>query len=60
MARGKKSGKIIIPHGIDVWHHELLTADALTGAGYTVEFLNTDGIRYAKSPDVLIDNKKWE
>jgi len=60
MANGRKPGKIIIPHGVDVWHHELLTADALAGVGYTVEFLTTNGVRYAKSPDVLINGEKWE
>ncbi|TAH33838.1 hypothetical protein EYC58_00135 [Candidatus Saccharibacteria bacterium] len=60
MSKGNKPGKIIIPHGVNVWHHELLTADALAGAGYTVEFLATDAIQHAKSPDVLIDGERWE
>lgn len=60
MAKLKNTGKIVIPHGIDVWHHELLTANALAGAGYTVEFLTNKSVRYVKSPDVLIDGQKWE
>lgn len=57
MARNK-TGKTLIYHGVHVWFHELLTADALTGAGYTVEFIPTDNSE--KSPDVLIDGEKWE
>jgi hypothetical protein len=60
MARTRKFGKIIIPHGANVWRHELTTADALAGAGYMVEFLVTNGVRYAKSPDVLVDGRMWE
>jgi hypothetical protein len=60
MARNKRSGKIIIPHGVKIWHHELQTANALAGAGYTVEFIVTNGVRYAKSPDVMIERQKWE
>ena len=60
MAKARKLGKIIIPHGTGVWHHELMTADALAGAGYSVEFLATNGMQYAKSPDVLINGEEWE
>ncbi len=60
MAGKKKSGKIVIPHGLNVWHHELLTADALAGAGYNVEFLVTKTTRYEKSPDIMLGGQKWE
>ena len=60
MKRSKTPGKLIIPYGTNVWHHELLTAETLAGAGYTVEFLPANSTRYAKSPDVLIDGQKWE
>jgi hypothetical protein len=60
MTRSKKSGKIIIPHGVKVWHHELQTANALAAAGYTIEFIVINGRRYAKSPDIVVDGQKWE
>lgn len=48
------------PAGINVWRHELLTADALATAGYIVEFLPTKDIKNTKSPDVLMNGEKWE
>jgi hypothetical protein len=60
MNRSEKAGKIVIPHGINIWHHELLTADALTGAGYVVEFLAAKNVKHAKSPDVLMAGETWE
>ncbi len=60
MMRKRKSGKVIIAHGVIVWHHELLTADALSGAGYDVEFLRTKNANHSKSPDILMGGSKWE
>lgn len=57
---GKKGGAISIPAGVHVWAHELKTAKALANTGYTVRFLANNGARYAKTPDVLINNEKWE
>jgi hypothetical protein len=56
----KKLGRIIIPHGANIWHHELLTADALAGAGYIIEFLATKNMKHAKSPDALMNGEIWE
>lgn len=53
-------GEIRIPAGLTVWQHELATAEALAKAGYIVEFLATDVRNSAKSPDVIMNNKKWE
>ncbi len=60
MVLRRKTGKIIITHGIIVWHHELITADALSGAGYEVEFLHAKSTEYSKSPDILMDGNEWE
>ena len=35
----ESTGKIIIEPGLNVWPHELKTAEALAAAGYTVEFI---------------------
>lgn len=60
MSKKSNSGKVVIPQGLEIWHHELQTALALAKAGYVVEFLASNSIRYAKSPDLLISNEKWE
>lgn len=57
---GKNKGEIRIPAGINVWKHELRTANALATAGHIVEFLPTKDIKNAKSPDILLNGEKWE
>ena len=57
---GKSKGEIRIPAGVNVWKHELSTANALARVGYVVEFLPTKDIKNAKSPDILMDGEKWE
>lgn len=52
--------KIIIPNGIDIWPHELKTAQALAKSGFTVKFIQSTKIDHNKSPDVLINGLKWE
>jgi hypothetical protein len=56
----KNKGEIRIPAGINVWQHELSTANALAQAGYVVEFLPTKDIKNAKSPDILMNGETWE
>lgn len=58
MAREK--GKIIIAPGINVWPHELKTAEALAEAGHVVEFVRRREEKRAKSADALIDGVLWE
>ena len=53
-------GKIIIEAGLNVWEHELRTAEALANAGFVVEFVRKSETKYEKTADVLIDNKHWE
>ena len=53
-------GKIIIGPGVNVWPHELKTAEALAMAGYTVEFVRRSEQKRVYSADVLIDGDSWE
>lgn len=56
----KQQGKIIIAPDLNVWPHELKTAEALARAGYTVEFIRRSEEQRAKSADVLINGILWE
>ena len=56
----ESTGKIIIEPGLNVWPHELKTAEALAAAGYTVEFIRRSKIYYEKTPDVQIGSNLWE
>lgn len=49
----KPKGKIIIRPGINVWPHELRTAEALAAVGYTVEFVRKSDVAHQKTPDVI-------
>lgn len=54
------AGKIIIPDGVDVWSHELVTAKALVRYGHVVEFLKARDRRGKQTADCLIDGVVWE
>ena len=56
----KRQGKIIIAPGLNIWPHELKTAEALAGAGYVVEFVKKSEIDFEKTADTLIDGIRWE
>lgn len=56
----ESQGKIVIGPGLNVWPHELKTAEALAIAGYTVEFIRKSEIDHEKTADVLIDDAIWE
>ena len=56
----KSEGKIIIPSDINVWSHELKTAQTLAALGHTVEFIRKSNRERECSADVFIDNEKWE
>lgn len=60
MKDAKPSGSIIIPAGLDVWDHELKTAQVFAKHGYIVEFLITNQAQRAKTADVLIDGVVYE
>ena len=54
----KSSGKIVIPSGVNIWPHEFATAQALTAAGYNVEFIRKS--ERERSADAYIDGVKFE
>lgn len=56
----KNTGEIIIKPDVDVWKHEIRTAQALAAAGYTVFFLKRRERDYERTPDVMIDGEVWE
>ena len=56
----KQQGKIIIGSGINVWPHEMKTAEALAAAGYVVEFIRRSEEKRAKSSDAFIGGVIWE
>ena len=55
-----KNGKIIIDPEINIWPHELKTAEALATAGYTVQFVRRSMEFRARSADLLIEGELWE
>jgi len=59
MAR-KLKGSIIIPAGLQVWEHELKTAEVLAQRGYVVEFVAVSTHYKIKSADVIIDDVLYE
>jgi hypothetical protein len=55
-----KRGEILIPAGVDIWPHEMSTAQALAAAGKDIEFIKPAKRHHAKSPDILMDGLMWE
>lgn len=53
-------GEIFIAPDIDVWPHELRTAQALASAGYKVEFLKRRLGKHERSADISINGIIWE
>lgn len=53
-------GRVIIPPGVNVWPHELKTAQALSQAGYIVEFIPRSDGTYRKSADAFVDGIPFE
>lgn len=53
-------GKIIIQMGANVWPHELLTAEALSACGYTVEFIRKSDNEFQQSADAYLDGELYE
>lgn len=53
-------GKVIIGSDLNIWPHELRTANALAAAGYRVEFIRKSEVDYVRTADVLIDGQCWE
>lgn len=60
MVQKKKIRTVTKPHEADVWPHERLAAQALTDAGYNVEFKVNNNREFTKSPDIVIGSRPWE
>lgn len=58
--RRRTQGSIIIPAGLNVWDHELKTAQALAQYGSVVEFVAVSGAHKVKTADVAIDGVLYE
>lgn len=56
----KTRGSIVIPAGLDVWDHELKTAQVFARSGYVVEFLITNQAQRMKTADVLVNGIVYE
>lgn len=56
----KHEGKVTLNPDIDVWPHELKTAQALASVGYEVSFLKRKQGKYERTADVVIDGIAWE
>lgn len=53
-------GKVLIQPGIDIWPHELKTAQALADAGHSVMFLKRREEKGERTADIAIGNTIWE
>ena len=58
--RGQACGRVIIPPDVNLWPHELRTADALARAGHVVEFVRKNDTPHEKTADALVDGVLWE
>ena len=56
----KTKGSIIIPAGLNIWEHELKTAQVLANKNYVVEFVMVSTEQRVKSADVVIDGVLYE
>ncbi len=54
------TGRIIIEPGLNVWPHELKTAEALAAAGRTVEFIRKSDSPHVRTADVVMNGERWE
>ena len=59
-AMAKRQGKIIIGQGINIWPHELKTAQSFAAIGKDVEFIRRSEEQRVTSADVVIDGLVWE
>ena len=53
-------GNITIPADVDVWPHELKTAQALAAAGHDVRFVRKSDEPHVRTADLLMDGASWE
>ena len=55
-----KTGRIILPNGVNVWPHEFESAKVLIKYGHTVEFIKAADQKGKQTADCLIDGITWE
>lgn len=55
-----RKGKIIEPAECNIRDHERRTAKAIASTGLIVEFMPEKNQDYTKSPDLLINDVRWE
>lgn len=56
----KTKGSVTIPAGVEVWEHELRTAQVLANYGHTVCFIAKDNSHKVKSADILVNGVLYE
>jgi hypothetical protein len=56
----KTTGKIIVPPDVNLWPHEIKTAQALAGVGYSIEFIRSSTRNREHSADAYLDGIKFE
>ena len=54
------TGKIIAPPKANIRAHERKTAETLAQAGYVVEFVLASPVDNTRTPDILMNGKRWE
>lgn len=59
-AQKKRKGTVIITADVNVWEHELTTAQTLANEGYTVTFIRKSTKFREHSADIYIDGIAWE
>lgn len=59
-AQKKRKGTVIIAADVNVWEHELATAQTLAHEGYTVTFIRKSTKFREHSADIYIDGIAWE
>lgn len=61
LPRNSAKKGIIIPNGVILESHELMTAVFLTEQGHTIELIPKSEIEGVHTPDLIMDNElKWE
>ena len=60
MDEKKRQGEVIVPPDVNVWPHEIRTAQALAAYGYTVRFIRKSEEEFHVSADAYINGVAWE
>ena len=60
MDEKNRQGEVIVPPDVNVWPHEMRTAQALAAHGYTVRFIRKSEEEFHVSADAYINGVAWE